>query len=129
MSHISPTGAEDIIRQLRPHRPLSTSLPAGRFYRLTGHNSASSPTAGQAVDGSTWSITYGGGSGPEVVMAAPAARGLQVPVRVGSGGITSGDDVATDGSGRAVTAGAGDAVVARALESAGGGSVAWVVMS
>lgn len=51
------------------------------------------------------------------------------PFLVDTGGsFSAGDDLATDGSGRAVQAGAGDVVVARALEgSFGAGDTAWVV--
>lgn len=45
------------------------------------------------------------------------------------GSFGSGADLATDGFGRAVAAGSGDVVVARALEgSSGAGDTAWVVM-
>lgn len=52
-----------------------------------------------------------------------------LPFQVDTGGsFNSGDDIATDGQGRAVAAGSGDHVVARALEgSSGAGDTAWVV--
>lgn len=77
-----------------------------------------SPSAGGNVD--TVRDTTGGGN-----WNVWTGRGTPLKVEAG-GSISSGDDLETDGSGRAVTA-SGGTVVARALESASSGQEFWAV--
>lgn len=77
------------------------------------------PTAGgevhtvrDSVGGGGWNVWPGKGT----------------PLKVQAGeSISDGDDLATNGSGQAVTAGSGNVVVAEALESASSGSEFWAV--
>lgn len=76
----------------------------------------SDPTAGGEVH------TVRGGTGWDVW------PGSGTPVKVEAGeSISDGDDLATDGQGRAVTATSGDTVVAEALENASSGNEFWAV--
>lgn len=91
-----------------------SSGPAG-----LGDFPTADPTAGGDVHtvrdssgGGTWNVWPGSGT----------------PVKVEAGeSISDGDDLATDGQGRAVTATSGDTVVAEALESASSGNEFWAV--
>lgn len=76
------------------------------------------PSAGGPVDGVTGSFADG----------ASFRWGPGGVFRLDTGGsFSAGDDLATDGSGRAVAAGSGDVVVGRALEgSSGAGDTAWI---
>lgn len=90
--------------------------PADPSRSVAGTTPTSSPSAGGPVD-------YIDDGGP----VASYMDGLPLQVDTG-GSFSSGDDLATDGSGRAVAAGTGDHVVARALEgSSGAGDTAWCV--
>lgn len=94
-----------------------------RFYRLTGPSSATTPTAGDEVDGVAVAKT--GESGHHVFFGV----GKRVPVEAG-GSFSSDTPLATDANGRAVRATSGDVRVARALESSGGvGSVVRAVLT
>lgn len=106
--------------------PADTSPSPGRFYVLTDYRSATTPVSGGDVDGVTFTLDAGGGPEPRL---APASKGVPLAVEAGSGGLSDGDDVATDGNGRAVVAGAGDTVVGRCFEGASQGQIAGVVFT
>lgn len=78
---------------------------------------SSFPTSGGFVDGVVNSFDSG----------VLAHRGSFAKVEAG-GSVTSGDDLETDGAGRAVTA-SGGTVVARALEGASSGNVFWIAFT
>lgn len=88
--------------------------PPGSITSLTGSFPTTSPTAGGPVDHVR---------GASVAWPAP-------PFDVDCGGsFSAGDDLETDGSGRAVAHSSGE-IVARALEgSTGAGDTAWVVLT
>lgn len=81
----------------------------------------STPSAGGPVDG------FSGGDYGESGTDGPPNAHPRAVFRMDTGGsFSAGDDLATDGSGRAVAASSGDVVVARALESSSGaGDTAW----
>jgi len=88
---------------------------ADRFVKRTLSSDTASPDAGGPVDG------------VERAIASPFHRHMRVTVDTG-GAFSAGDDLATDGQGRAVAAQTGDIVVARALEgSSGAGDTARIV--
>lgn len=96
---------------------------AYRFQAFSGTPpTLGTPTAGGPVD---W--ISGGSPGSD---GAPNYRTGHA-FRMDTGGaFSTGDDLATDGNGRAVQAGAGDTVVARALEgSSEAGDTAWCAIA
>lgn len=101
---------------------------ANRFVVLTGP--PSDPGSGTIATASSTTPTAGGEvdwvQGNNYGAGIFAGKGQPFEVQAG-GSISSGDDLATDSVGRAVTAGSGDTVVARALESASSGQVFWAV--
>lgn len=72
-------------------------------------------TDGQAADGVLINT-------PESGNAATVVTHGRVMVEVGSGGLTAGDDVASDGNGEAITAATADIIVGKALETAAAGT-------
>lgn len=100
---------------------------AKRWKVFTGVQTRGDPTAGgkvDDVDSRSFSIPESGVQWDGVV-----AIGRRYRMDTG-GSFSAGDDLATDGNGRAVAASSGDVIVARALEgSSGAGDEAWVVMT
>jgi hypothetical protein len=92
-----------------------------RFFRWTGAPPvAASPGAGGAVDG----VSIRGGKGGYL-----ACPGFPFLVEAG-GAFNAGASLATTSDGRAVEAGSGQVVVARALQaSSGAGQVVWAVFT
>lgn len=99
-----------------------TSHTAYRFFRWSGVSGddpqVTSPSAGSSVDGVC---------GDTVTNAVGASRGHLAKVEAGES-ISSGDDLETNGSGQAITAGTGT-VVARALEGASSGQNLWIAFT
>lgn len=72
-------------------------------------------TDGQAADGVLINT-------PESGNAATVVTHGRVMVEVGTGGLTAGDDVASDANGEAITAATADIIVGKALETAAAGT-------
>lgn len=76
-------------------------------------------TAGAAADGVLWNAPVSGD-------AATVVRGGEVNVYVGTGGLTAGQDVASDATGKAVAATTGQTIVGKARETVAAGGLAMI---
>jgi hypothetical protein len=102
------------------------SYTPGRFYRWDSTDGVpSTPTAGGYVDGVSGRTTWP--TQADSYQGHPAVPGLAIKLELG-GSVSQGDQLATDGSGRAIQAGAGDIIVARALEGGSSGATVWVAI-
>lgn len=89
-----------------------------------------------ATDGQVDLVSAAGGNAIGVLMDKPNAAGRAAQVAVngvakvvaGTGGVTAGDEVQSDGSGEAIAAAAGDKVLGRALTTAAAGELAEILL-
>ena len=97
--------------------PASADLSASQFHFVVVNNN------GQLA------LPAAGGDGDGVLQDKPNAAGIEGEMaiggvtKVGAGGVTAGDLIATDNAGKAVTAAAGNKILGRALATGAAGVI------
>ena len=97
-------------------------LTAKQFHFVVSANGKtvnSVATAGATADGVLWNT-------PKAADAATVVRGGEVNVFVGTGGLTAGQDVASNNQGQAVAATTGQTILGKARETVAAGGLAMI---
>lgn len=100
----------------------AADLTAKQFHFVVSANGKtvnSVATAGAAADGVLWNT-------PKAADAATVVRGGEVNVFVGTGGLTAGQDVASNNQGQAVAATTGQTILGKARETVAAGGLAMI---
>lgn len=104
--------------QIRETMIAGADLSAKQFTFVIGNTTdrtVVNATDGQAADGVLINDPISGA-------AATVVTNGRVIIEVGTGGLTAGDDVASDANGEAITADTADIIVGKALETAAAGT-------